>query len=281
LVFGYKYIARTYQCNFHSEKKGKLKLLSYNVRVFNNYSHYRTPSTQPSKLIKWVSDNDAEIKCFQEFYNAPASDSFNVIPRLRKNTPHYYLEPALIFRDQYFGLAIFSKYPIVKKGEIKFRRRTFNQAIYADIAIKKDTVRVYNIHLQSMSIDESKLPTTESENFWGRAKYLFRKLKKGAILRTDQVQLLVEHMEKSPYKVILAGDLNDTPYSYTYEIIREKFNNSFEEKGQGFGFTYNGKLFFLRIDNVFSDKKIVVNSFKVRRDIIYSDHFPLEVTYTF
>lgn len=281
MVLGYKFIERTYSIHYGDDKEGKLKLLSYNVRVFNNYPHLITPHSEPSQLISWVEKNDADIKCFQEFYNHPELESFHVIPKIKKNTPYYFFKPASVVHNQYFGLAIFSKYPIIKKGYIAFKNATFNQAIFADIVQNKDTIRVYNVHLQSMSINEKNLTPEYSKNSYNSFKDLFRRIRRGAIYRSSQTESLINHIDSCSYKIILAGDLNDTPYSYTYEILREKFNNGFEEKGNGFGFTYNGKLFFLRIDNIFSDKSITINTFKTRKDIVYSDHFPLELTFTF
>jgi endonuclease/exonuclease/phosphatase family metal-dependent hydrolase len=278
VCLGYKFFSRTYQWRIQKKEAKEIKILNYNVRVFNSYRHFR--DKKPSKLIEWVSRNEADIKCFQEFYNYPLIDSFNVIPKLKKRNEFYHFKPVSIQRNQYFGIAIFSKYPIVKKGEIDFMNATFNQAIFADIKIKEDTIRVYNVHLQSMSIDEKNLPLPESDNKIDQSKQLFLKIKKGAIFRSTQVKAIVHHMEKCPYKIILAGDLNDTPYSYTYEALSQRLKNAFESKGKGLGFTHNGKLFFLRIDNIFADPSIIVNSFKTRNDIQFTDHYPIEASFS-
>jgi len=50
-----------------------------------------------------------------------------------------------------YGQAIFSKFPIVKSGSIEFPN-TANNAIYADIVKGSDTIRIYNVHLQSLRI---------------------------------------------------------------------------------------------------------------------------------
>ena len=281
LLLGYKFFNRTYSIPANPSNESKVKLLSYNVRVFNSYMHLRTPEKTPDKIIKWVSENDADIKCFQELYHDPEVKLFNVMPILKKNSRYSYFEPASVVLNQHFGLAIFSKYPVIRKGEVKFPKATLNQAIFADIVIKKDTLRVYNVHLQSMSIDEGNLTMYKSGNVYPRLKDLAKRIKRGAIYRSGQIQALMEHMKSCPHKIILSGDLNDTPYSYSYEKLSEIMNNGFEEKGSGFGFTYNGKLFFLRIDNIFSDTRIKVDAFKTRRDIGFTDHYPLEISFSF
>jgi endonuclease/exonuclease/phosphatase family metal-dependent hydrolase len=281
LGFGYKFLTRTYALNFKPYKEGAFQVLNYNVRVFNSYDHLKDEGYNSSKkMIKWVSDDEADIKCLQEVYNDGTSKIFNSVNQIKINNPFFYYQPYLTVEKVHtFGLAILSKHKIINKGQIRFQKETFNQAIFADIKYKEDTIRIYNVHLQSMSIDESSLyqDSASSNSF----KVLFRKLKKGALARSLQVKLLLEHMEKCPYKIFISGDFNDTPYSYTYEAFRKNLYNAFEEKGEGFGFTYNGKLFFLRIDNIFSDKSIEVNTFKTYKDITYSDHYPIKGTYTF
>lgn len=278
LCLGYKFFSRTYQWRIHEKEAKEIKVLNYNVRVFNSYKHFKIK--KPYELITWVSRHDADIKCFQEFYNYPQIDSFNTIPKIRKFNKYYHFKPVSVQHNQYFGIAIFSKYPIIKKGEINFKKATFNQAIFADIKINEDTIRVYNVHLQSMSIDENNLPLPESDNKIRQTKQLFLKIKTGAIFRSTQIRAILEHMDKCPYKIILAGDLNDTPYSYTYEALSQRLDNAFEKKGKGLGFTHNGKLFFLRIDNIFADPSLKVNTFKTRNDIEFTDHYPIEAGIT-
>jgi endonuclease/exonuclease/phosphatase family metal-dependent hydrolase len=62
--------------------------------------------------------------------------------------------------------------------------------------------------------------------------------------------------------------------------MKSLLNNAFEEAGNGFGFTYNGKLFFLRIDNQFVDEGLTVTDFRTHRNIPFSDHFPISATYS-
>ncbi|MBX9853028.1 MAG: endonuclease/exonuclease/phosphatase family protein [Cytophagaceae bacterium] len=282
LLFAGKYISATYAFSLN-ENDGNLSLLNYNVRVFNAYDHLRDENyIVNNKMIKWVGDHKAGIKCFQEFYHYPSIPVFRTIEMLKMNTPYYYFQPGYKIAKQEFGIAIFSKYPIINKGEIIFQEGSSNQAIFADIKINKDTIRIYNVHLQSMSINEEKLPgLSASQNFAERLRYLLHKLKIGYVFRTKQIIILLEHMEKCPYKIILSGDLNDTPYSYSYQKIKRKLDNAFEEKGNGFGFTYNGKLPFLRIDNVFFDEGFDIRDFKTHYDIKFSDHYPIEASFSF
>jgi len=280
LAFGIMFINATLSYNRHSEG-GVLKVLSYNVRVFNNYSNLSNEKYSSSKkMIGWSVQNDAQVKCFQEYYNNDKSDVFNVKNKLIK-AGWKYTHEKIVLRDRAraeFGLAIFSKYRIVKKGEIKNKNGKFLNSIYADVLKGKDTVRIYCTHLESMSINEENVVNTErlaksyKDTGW--------RLRSGFVARSEQVQALVDNITKCPYKIILCGDLNELPYSYAYFSLHRKLENAFEEAGRGFGFSYNGKLFFLRIDNQFYSDALKIHNFNTHRDINYSDHFPITASYS-
>ena len=152
-----------------------------------------------------------------------------------------------------------------------------NSAIYADIVYNQDTIRVYNAHLESMSINENSILSTTG--FRSEVGNLLARLKGGMAVRSAQVKDLMNHIKNCPYHVILCCDLNELPYSYVYSRIKRKLANSFEKGGKGFGFSYNGKIPFLRIDNQFFSSGMEVLSYEVSRKANYSDHFPIKCVY--
>jgi endonuclease/exonuclease/phosphatase family metal-dependent hydrolase len=174
-------------------------------------------------------------------------------------------------------LAIFSKYPIINDGKV-FDAQGTNGAIFADILVNSDTIRIYNAHLESMRIDSDGLENIEGvkENY----RQTLGKLQRGSLARSKQLKVLLEHMDNSPHPLILMGDLNEIPYSYTYFKLSENYDNAFEKAGTGFGFTYNRILFFLRIDHIFSSQKLQAVQFKTHREVDYSDHYPVTATFS-
>ncbi len=288
ILIGFNFLQST--LNFHWTKEEiptkSLKVLSYNVQVFNVYSHLQDKDSNSSKnMINWVAENDADIKCLQEVYNEEDSKVFATVKRISKKGKYKkFLTPVTSnnrFKVGFFGLAIFSRFPIINSGEVKFTVNSSNTAIYADILRGEDTIRVYNVHFQSMSIDEARIVKAEQyEEAKKTYQDLFTRLKNGFQNRAWQVNMLEKHIQSCHYPVILCGDFNDTPYSYTYTRIKKNLNNAFERAGNGFGFTFNGKLFFLRIDNQFVSDFFEVHSFKTHRNIPYSDHFPTTAIYT-
>ena len=281
LIIGFPFITVTFSFHPKAEPAHSLKVLSYNVRVFNNYAHLRNKNYESSKkMIEWSVRDNADIKCFQEFYNKDDSHIFNVVKQM-KAAGWKYINYKKVLTDRSkanFGIVIFSRYPIVKKGALYDEEGQFKKTIFTDILYKNDTIRIYNVHLKSMSIDVENV--TDAEKLSQSYKKTGRLLREGFVYRAGEVELLAQHISECPYPVILCGDLNDMPYSYTYFKLRRVLNNAFEHAGNGFGFTYNGKLFFLRIDNQFYSSNVRVHRFDTFRKVKFSDHFPVKGLYS-
>ena len=166
-----------------------------------------------------------------------------------------------------FGLAIFSKYPIVNSGSLDFKKSS-NNSIFCDVKIKKDTVRVYNIHLESLKVNPEKenFGEEDSEKLVGRLSTTFKK-------QAEQVAVFLDHQERWKKKTIVAGDFNNTAFSWAYREIKGDKTDAFEEAGTGFGKTFD-YAFPLRIDFILPDNTFSVNHFKTY-EVNFSDHFPI------
>lgn len=266
------------------QKERHISVLSYNVRVFNSYKHlHKDDPGLPEREMKWVAEHPADILCLQEFYHYKGEPTYNSRKHIGKD------QGRQVFIDKFlvnkvgaeFGLAIFSRHPIVNKGRVEFDRPTKNQVIYVDVRLPgRDTLRVYNMHLESMAIEEKEVGEAVGSKIAleTKGRSIARRLKGGFVARSYQVNKLLEHIQASPYPVLVCGDLNDLPSSYTYQTLRRHLNNAFEEGGSGFGLTYNGSL-PIRIDNQFYSEKLRLLDFEVLDDIKFSDHFPLQATY--
>ena len=90
----------------------------------------------------------------------------------------------------------------------------------------------------------------------------------------------IELSDENNFKTIIAGDLNNTAYSWGYKNLKDRYTDSFLEAGKGFGKTYGFKGFPLRIDYIFVDKDLKVNTHK-NYTIKYSDHYPIMATVSF
>ncbi len=176
------------------------------------------------------------------------------------------------------GAYIFSKYPIVNSGGINFGTLT-NSCSWADLIVNEKKVRVYSIHFQSNQVsgiankvlEEGDLTKKETlkniKGMMGRFKHFAKR-------RAEQAQKVANHIATCPHPVIVCGDFNDTPQSYTYDLLTKNLNDSFKEKGTGFGTTYAGSIPALRIDYILTHEKIDVQSHEILKEN-YSDHFPV------
>lgn len=261
------------------KEANSLRLLTYNVHSFKLYGADNTESVK-EKMLKVIQVQNPDVVCFQEFYTR-FKGAFDIVDSLKSllKTEYYYFVPTNKNEFEATGLAIFSKYPIKNKGKIPFIEGfPGNMSIYADLAVMNKTLRVYNVHFQSISfekqdyeyLDKVKKMDTEIQP----SKRILRMLKSAFLKRSGQVDIMKKEMAtcKTPY--LIAGDFNDTPASYVVTQITDGLNNSFTEKGSGFGKTYNGKFPNFQIDYIATSKHLEVLNYKITKAML-SDHFPV------
>ncbi len=276
LVLGSPFLLDTIAWN--NQQPGDFSVVNYNIKGFH---HFQDNSKEQAQLItNWILSEPADVICLQEFYTRNREEyRFWEQNMKKRGYSTTYSVPADKRPYKVYGLIIFSKFPVINTGRIDLSPdiEQYSQAIYADLLIEKDTIRIYNTHLHSMGIKERNLLSREDT----KAKYrdIFDRLKTGFIQRAKQVRILSDELAEVDAKLILCGDVNDIPYTYTYQHLSDILDNSFEDAGRGFGFSFNGLLFFLRIDNQFYSENLDPESCRVLREINYSDHFPLKCTY--
>ena len=288
LVLGWGHIGKVVQLSGRKSEisdSTSFNVLTYNVRAFNIYKWNESDSAA-NDIFKLINEKNPQVICFQEFaVNNKRGYSFTEIEKKLSGTPytHYYGRHST--SNDFRGLAIYSAFPIVKRGVIPFTN-TNNASIYCDILINSDTVRIYNNHLQSIKlaaedyalIDTIKLQYNEQQ--MKGIKEISLRLRDAFIIRAKQGERIKEHSLESPYPVIICGDFNDTPISYTYHIVKKGLYDAFIESGRGIGNTYIGKVPSFRIDYILHSKMLESLKFEcIKAD--YSDHYPLECSIRF
>jgi endonuclease/exonuclease/phosphatase family metal-dependent hydrolase len=177
------------------------------------------------------------------------------------------------------GQLTMTRFSIVNMGEIRFKN-SGNMIIFTDVLIDSDTVRIYNCHLQSYRLQPTEINSIDSINFENnpknkqKIKLLGYKFKDAIIKRAEQAATLREHLNQCRYPVIVCGDFNDTPVSFTYRTVRGNLKDSFTESGKGTANTYNGKLPSFRIDYILYSPKFTSFNFEVS-NLNHSDHYPI------
>ncbi len=278
IIIGWKFFGVTFQWNPKNEQEKGLSIMSYNVHLFNYEKYKANDPAIASNIFHWIQEQEVDVMGFQEFFQDHTTPSRNALKILSQEGKYEYATQIVDGSAQkvFHGLAIFSKHPIINEGKV-FHNRRSNGAMFADLLVNGDTIRVYNTHLESMNIPADKLDNIDGirENY----RETLRKLNRGVIQRATQVKVLNEHIQNSPHPVILMGDFNDVPYSYTYFTLRSQLENAFEAAGKGFGFTFNRILFFLRIDNIFFGNELEALQFSTLKEVDYSDHYPVSAVF--
>ena len=233
-------------------------IMNYNVRLFNKYQ-WIDKEEVPSDIANFIKKEAPDIITFQEFTN---EKSFDV------SYPYQFKK--LNGGKKSSGLAIYSKFRIVNQGSLDFEN-SFNNAIFIDILKNYDTIRVYNIHLESFGIKPDSVDLNLNEK--GSRKLIYR-LKKSFTKQQEQVEKFLDHKSNCRHKTIISGDFNNTAFSWAYRKLKDDLNDSFIEAGEGFGKTYPFNSYPLRIDFILSDQKFKVNQHK-NFEIKLSDHEPI------
>jgi endonuclease/exonuclease/phosphatase family metal-dependent hydrolase len=284
LLLGIRFILATWSWHFLKTENCKdFKLLSFNAKTFGGMDPNKQGDNQIcTKMVKKLIDTKADILCIQEMFDNPKSRKFNVIEQLKKGGyKYFYFSKSGTMRwGASVGMAICSKFPILSRKTIRKKKDSNNQILSALIDVNGQSVVVVNMHLQSIFIKEDELnPEKIKENFWASILHIAGKMKVAYTARTLQIDQLLARTLDEELPVIIAGDMNDTPYSNAYLRLRDSYKNGFEEKGAGFGFTFNGPIPFLRIDHQFANDRLDFTRFRVNYEFEGSDHFGTEACY--
>jgi len=294
ILVGFHHVGNLFQWNNTSkslpEQGLNLKVLSYNVRNFDLYNYgpgWTLNFVNRNKIYDYLTREDYDIIFFQEFVHDRKGqfktlDTLSAFLRAR----HAHFEYTRSSKDvNFFGLATFSAYPIVNKGKILFQTGAGNLCIYTDLKIGYDTIRVYNLHFESIGLSEEDhmfvenminiVQGGEEQKFGEHGRRIIARLQRAYVSRAAQAEAVAEHISQSPYPVILGGDFNDTPSSYVYRKMSPNLHDAFRS-GRGMGRTYIGAIPSFRIDYIMHSSEFKAFNYHSGSEE-YSDHFPVSV----
>jgi len=267
LLLGITFINKFYKFSSNDlpHEEGDFVVMSYNVRLFNLFQ-WLPKEGVGEEILTFINDNNPDILCIQEY-----SESANIDLKV-----YQYKFVFMHGKKIKTGQAIFSKYPIIDKGKIELPKSD-NSVVFADIRKGKDTIRVYNMHLQSIKItpDVNEIQDNVDAINKEKSQQVFKRIRKAFEKQQSQAALLMNHKNDCKFPVIICGDMNNSAFSYVYRSIKGNLNDCFEETGNGFGQTYNFKYYPARIDYIFADKKMKVKSFTNFPKFLNSDHYPV------
>lgn len=272
-----------------SKKENELKIVTYNVRLFDVYNpDLEAAKSVRNKIFSYLRNEKPDVLCIQEFYRQDQPTRFPTIDSIYSimGTKIYHERSAHTRRaNQNFGVALFSKYPMIARGDVMFDSQSstdYNYCIYADIVKNQDTFRVYNVHLQSIRLQSEYYLVDSGDPLSNLTEqstiiYILKKLHIAYLKRAEQARRVAEHVNTSPYPSIVCGDFNDTPMSYTYNQFNRKLTDAFRNCSFGIGATYIGKLPAGRIDYIFHSPELTSYDFKIQEEEL-SDHRAISCT---
>ncbi|MBQ3734545.1 MAG: endonuclease/exonuclease/phosphatase family protein [Bacteroidales bacterium] len=266
-----------------------LKVMSYNAKAFNIYSDDQISRNR--QVVHFLQNEKPDILCIQEYsYDNTGKSGFNSTEAILyalnvkdNEKTHKVMLPYKNKLGYQFGMAVFSKYRIVDGGFVETADSSSNKSMYVDIRFNGDTLRIYNIHLSSMHLDSTDYETGKAlwagsydSSFNNKAQKLTGKISAAYVARQKQAKAIREHINGCPYPVIICGDFNDSPASYSYNKLLRGFKDSFRSSGKGTGTTYIGGNFpAYRIDYIAHDKQFNDFQYTVCKDLTVSDHYPI------
>jgi endonuclease/exonuclease/phosphatase family metal-dependent hydrolase len=289
LIIGWKSISAFIAFNWPAAEKQfaapehSITVMSYNVSLFGLYREKDSKYNRQA-MFALIKKQTPDIACFQDFYTSEKPHDFNNREDISKEMQLPYRYFSSDFNRgggmQHWGSIIFSRYPIIASEKVKLSGGPLSESmIYADIVRDKDTIRIINMHLESYRFNEKDYRSIEKikkqeDTGLVATKGIMQKMKEAFQRRGRQAGIVAAFIRESPYPVVVCGDFNDTPASYTYFTIKGSLQDAFLEKGTGIGRTFTGLAPTLRIDYILPGKAFTVNSFrKINSDL--SDHYPV------
>lgn len=271
-IIGYPVVKKYWPINVSRDvPNGAIKVLTYNVLSFNSGD---TPAGEPNPIMEYIKGSDAELVCLQE-----ARLDAGVLSAL--NDTYKYID-TVCSANRNSCLLLLSKFPIVAKQRIDYPSQTNMSAAFR-VKIGSDTVTVINNHLETSGLSaadrtgfrEMVKGHTGKDSIRTESKRLLVKLGESAQRRAPQAEAVAQYVSRCHESIILCGDFNDNPLSYTHRTISQNLTDCYTASGNGPGITYHYNAIYVRIDNIMCSSDWTPYKCTVDNSIAASDHYPM------
>lgn len=274
-----------------SNPKEEFTLMTYNVLNLWDFRYsegeYPPEAKYNSATLDFIMKSDPDIVALQECSSSDFSNWEKKFPE-KKDSLSILYPYRLIGGGN--GMSLLSKYPF-ESVEIPSmpKASSFATACY-QMEIGPHSLYLINVHLQSIGLNPQDkalyMELTEGE---ARTKEALKEVKRDLISkltnayrrRSEQAKALRNFINTLPANVILCGDFNDIPGSYSVRtILGDDMHSAFREVGCGPGISYHADRFYFRIDHCLYRGDLKPLKCKVIRHPS-SDHYPLLTTFEF
>lgn len=284
ILFNWGYLASIFQLNFARQipeghyssnfADGYLKVATYNVGNFGN----EITGYSCKEIARYMKREEVDVLCFQEF----GDNKYFPMDSIRKVFSHwrYALIPTEDSIRGVLPIAIFSRYPLTNPQFISYPNSA-NCSMQCDIILSRDTVRLINNHLQTTSVSQNRrkwergLATNDTRREAEVVQGAITTLHGNFVKRAEQTDSISKLVKASPYPVLVCGDLNSLPSSYTYSELSNLLDDGFRSGGLGYMYTYRYFKRLLRIDYVFHSPCIEGYRYYSPNLDLCSDHNPV------
>ena len=250
-------------------------LMSYNTQRMGNVQ-----KPAQNRIIHYILRTAPDVVCLQEV-EVSKSDEHLTLHELRKALdiyPYTYFDFKIYNKHRQYGNVVFSKYPLVGKRTLRYESRG-NITSVCDIVLPTDTIRLYTNHLESnrVHLEDFEVPASSSQTQTVLSNTT-AKLEKASVVRNSQATAIHDDAQLSPHPVLIVGDMNTTPASYTYHQLQRGMRDAFLEGSNGeLGHTYELHGIGIRIDYIFHSTELGAGGFNIPH-VDYSDHYPIITT---
>ncbi len=257
--------------------EGAIKLISYNVCSYGgNYKYENGFET----VRDYLKEQQPDIVCVQE-----DADTWRRYVMKEYAKVLSYNDTIVITNNDLTlnALGIHTRYPILKRERIPYSSLANGSAAWW-LKVGEDTLIVVNNHFESCHLStedrqqyrhiiKGEIPR---DSLRTESAILLVKLAEANAKRAGQIRAVRDYVkEHANYPVIVCGDFNDNPISYSRHTMGETLTDCFVATGRGIGLSYNQKAFSFRIDHIFCSKDIQPYNCEVDDKMDASDHYPL------
>lgn len=265
-----------------------IRVLTWNLSGWGETNRSgKGKANHQKEMIEVIKNTNADVLCFEEYvYYKDSKYQDSIIPALKEAGYQYSYFVRTKFIERFYKSTrlittiIISKYPVTDTAHFFYTdEQLVEPLIQADIKVNDKTVRIFTTHLESVRFEGTdfqalrnlKEPANVS---LGPSKLIAYKLRNAYQSRASQAEVTGKRIKESPHPVIICGDFNDVPNSYTYFTVKGNLQDAFLKKGSGLGRTLRMISPTLRIDYILVDKRFDVAQCKVL-NVPYSDHNPV------
>ena len=272
--------------SFETETKvpGSLRIVSWNVASMYGISGKTVKKKYDrQEIAATIQGLHPDIICLQEFnHSETQGEQANNIGLFSEQYPYHFFSKDVNRKNGFYqsGSIIFSKYPIINSRKIPYPKGISESFIYTDILKGKDTIRIFNVHLQSYKFSEQDYQDIrsikEQSDSTLQASYsILKKMQIAYSRRAVQAGMIRAAADTTRLPSVICGDFNDVPASYAYFKIRgHNRYDAFLKKSWGVGRSFDAIAPTLRIDYILPEDRFEVQQFDLIDENL-SDHLLL------